>query len=200
MSWVFADFWCQRVIVDFSYHLDVVLRATIERRAVRVRVGWLGWGWTGWSWRSFPTWAILWFYDLLEQLEAVLDKVLWGFISLLKVYRLSYGECFSCTPNTWWGKIALGWLKSVPVVTSVHSCAKEHRNAKLAEIAPFQLLLQGQVLGKKSGLTFISVCHADQIHSFSDNFCLEVALWCSTQHTCPSLRHFHVPPELLILM
>ena len=28
-------------------HLDVVLRAMIERRAVRVRVGWLGWGWTG---------------------------------------------------------------------------------------------------------------------------------------------------------
>ena len=31
----------------FNNPLDVVLRAMIERRAVRVRVGWLGWGWTG---------------------------------------------------------------------------------------------------------------------------------------------------------
>ena len=29
----------------FNNRLDVVLRAVIERRAVRVRVGWLGWGW-----------------------------------------------------------------------------------------------------------------------------------------------------------
>jgi len=31
----------------FNNRLDVVLRAVIERRAVRVRVGWLGCGWTG---------------------------------------------------------------------------------------------------------------------------------------------------------
>ena len=31
----------------FNNRLDVVLRAMTERRAVRVRVGWLGWGWTG---------------------------------------------------------------------------------------------------------------------------------------------------------
>ena len=31
----------------FNNRLDVVLRAVTERRAVRVRVGWLGWGWTG---------------------------------------------------------------------------------------------------------------------------------------------------------
>ena len=31
----------------FNNRLDVVLRAMIEQRAVRVRVGWLGWGWTG---------------------------------------------------------------------------------------------------------------------------------------------------------
>ena len=30
----------------FNNRLDVVLRAVIERRAVRVRVGWLRWGWT----------------------------------------------------------------------------------------------------------------------------------------------------------
>ena len=31
----------------FKNQLDVVLRDMIERRVVRVRVGWLGWGWTG---------------------------------------------------------------------------------------------------------------------------------------------------------
>ena len=30
----------------FNNDLDVVLRAMIEQRAVRLRVGWLGWGWT----------------------------------------------------------------------------------------------------------------------------------------------------------
>ena len=30
----------------FNNCLDVVLRAMIEQRAVRLRVGWLGWGWT----------------------------------------------------------------------------------------------------------------------------------------------------------
>ena len=33
----------------------------LQRRAVRVV--WLGCGWIRWSLRSFPTWAILWFYD-----------------------------------------------------------------------------------------------------------------------------------------
>ena len=31
-------------------------------RGLLVRVVWLGCGWTRWSSRSFPTWAILWFY------------------------------------------------------------------------------------------------------------------------------------------
>jgi len=35
------------------------------REGLLVRVVWLGRGWTRWSLRSFPTWEILWFYDLL---------------------------------------------------------------------------------------------------------------------------------------
>ena len=41
----------KKVVESPSLHvlnnrLDVVLRAMIEQRAVRVRAGWLGWGWT----------------------------------------------------------------------------------------------------------------------------------------------------------
>jgi len=35
----------------------------IQWGVVRVRVIWLGCSWTWWSLWSFPTWAILWFYD-----------------------------------------------------------------------------------------------------------------------------------------
>ena len=41
-----------------------LLRDMIWRSIVRVRVVWLGRGWTQWSLRSFPTRAILWFYEI----------------------------------------------------------------------------------------------------------------------------------------
>ena len=43
-------------------------------RGLFVRVGWAGHGWTWWPLRSFPTWAILWSYDLQRPLPTFSDS------------------------------------------------------------------------------------------------------------------------------
>jgi len=52
-------------------------------RGLLVRVVCLGCGWTQYSLRSFPTWAILWFYDwavnmAMGQLNQSMSRVIWA--------------------------------------------------------------------------------------------------------------------------
>jgi len=78
-----------------------------SRGFVRVRVLWLGCGWTWWSLMSFPTWAILWFYDSV--ILFVLFSSFWNQINIFKkIYPEIY--CINMVLSVFWKHVMIPYL------------------------------------------------------------------------------------------